>query len=142
MRRQGVRSDWGAVAVETVFVMIFVLVPLFTGVTEYGRALYTSIVLEEAAQEGANYMAFSGDSAANTETVVINSISFPTLTAANVGGAGGASEPSCTNVARDIAGGNGSEVTVTVEYELDFIILPSGLTLTQQAVAEGSTACP
>ena len=137
------RSDLGAVAVETVFVMVFILVPLFTGVTEYGRALYTSIVLEEAAQEGANYMAFSGDTATNTETVVINSISFPSLTGGNVFGATPSDlEPTCNTVDRDIAGGSGSEVTVTVEYFLDFLILPSGITLKQQAVAEGSAPCP
>jgi Flp pilus assembly protein TadG len=126
------RDDLGAVAVETVFAMVFILVPLLIGVTDLGRALYSSIVVEEVAQEGAMFQAFEGASNAAVVDRVRSATSFPDLSAATV-------TSSCTTVVR--AGVSGSRVTVTVNYQLVNFFLPP-FNLSQFAVAEGSSPCP
>ena len=78
------RSDRGAVAVETVFILALVLFPLLIGVADFGRALYSSIIVEEVAQEAANFIAFTGDEATAASNVTNFSGSGIDLSSATV----------------------------------------------------------
>lgn len=125
------RSDLGAVAVETALVAAFVLVPLLAGVVDLGRALYVSITLEEVAQEAAVFAAFEGADLTATKNQAVAATTFPGLEADDV-------SATCTAVPRLRA--EGSDVTVTIDFELDSFFLPS-FNLQQTATAEGTSSC-
>lgn len=131
MRR--LRDDRGAALVEGVFVLTLLLIPLLIGVIEYGRVLYVSVVLEEAASEGASFMAFSGGSPSDVDAVVKASISWPSLEDDDI-------DATCNASNRTIKGGVASQVDVTVNYELAGFFI-STHSLQQTASAEGSATC-
>src|SRR5690606_41317277 len=51
------KPERGAAVVETAFITIFLLI-LVTGIIDVGRAIFTNISIQEAAQEAAVYAAF------------------------------------------------------------------------------------
>lgn len=133
------RCETGAVAVETAVLVALFLVPLLFGIVDVGRAIYVNIVVEEAAQEGASYAAFEGDTLTvnDVEKRVIESVSFPDLsdeTRATI-------IVTCDDDPRTEV--NGSDVVVSVSYQLSTLTpFVSDFTLVQVADAEGFTRCP
>lgn len=119
--------------VEMAFTAVFLFI-LLTGIIDLGRAIFTNISIQEAAQEGASYAAFE-----ETVTVIqikqraVDSTSAPTLSTSDVSVA-------CT--AESKSKKNGTRVTVTVSYDLDLITpyvgqwFGGGLTLSKAAEAE------
>lgn len=79
-----VRLERGAAAVETAILSIF-LVTLLMGMIDVGRAIFTRIAVEDAAQSGASFAAFADPvSLAAIEAVVIGSIDSPDLSGATI----------------------------------------------------------
>lgn len=105
-------NEKGAAAVEMAFLTIF-LVVLVTGIIDIGRAIYTDISVQEAAQEGAHYASF--EEAATVAEIVdrtVNSTGSITIDPADVA-------TTCTAVTRGKR--NATRVTVTVDYTLGLI---------------------
>lgn len=92
---------------------IFLLI-LVTGIIDLGRAIYTNISIQEAAQEGAFYGSFEETvSEAQIAQRVADSTSSPTLDPVND------VEVDCVTATKSKK--NGTRVTVKVEYELDLV---------------------
>ena len=93
--------------------MCFFLLILVTGIIDLGRAVFTNISIQEAAQEGAFYGAFeSGATAAEIEQRAIDSTSSPTLTTDDV-------TVTCVAAGKSIK--NGTRITVQVTHELELV---------------------
>ncbi len=122
------------------FVAVFLLI-LVTGIVDLGRAIFTNISIQEAAQEGASYAAFEETvTVAQIQQRAVDSTSAPTLSTSDVG-VSCATEPKSKK--------NGTRVNVTVTYDLDLITpyvgqwFGGGLTLSKAAEAERYfTTCP
>lgn len=94
------------------FMAIFLLI-LVTGIIDIGRAIFTNISIQEAAQEGAFYSAFEpGVTVAQIEQRAVDSTSSPALSTSDVA-------VSCVTETKSKK--NGSRVTVTVSHELNLI---------------------
>ena len=93
--------------------MALFLVILVMGIIDIGRAIFTDISIQEAAQEGAFYGAFEpGVTVAQIEQRAVDSTSSPALTTADVA-------VSCVEETRPKK--SGSRVTVTVTHELQLL---------------------
>ena len=126
------RRERGAAAVETAILSIFLLT-LLMGMIDVGRAIFTRIAVEDAAQSGASFAAFADPvSVAAIETVVITSIDSPDLTAATI-------TVQCPD---DPSGDRAAHyVEVTVEYTQDLItpamsIFTNSITISASATSE------
>lgn len=123
--------DRGAALVEFALIAPLLLLLAF-GIVDLGRALYTHVGIQEAAQEGALYGAFAPDNYTNTMERVKDSVQNPTLGDANV---------AVTCVPIDLAvPGDTPDIVVTVTYELDMItpisaLLGNSITLRSQVTA-------
>lgn len=82
-KRKDRRDERGVATVEMAFVLM-ILIMLVMGVADLGRALFTYIGVQDAAQEGALYASFEPTSESAIRTRVIDSIDYPALTAADV----------------------------------------------------------
>ncbi len=98
--------EGGAAAVELAFVLPILLL-LVMGIIEFGHAYNTQISLTNAAREGVRVMAITQDSDDATEAALKAASSIPGVTAASI------------TVPDDCTGG--TQVTVTIHYELDTI---------------------
>jgi len=122
--------DRGAAAVEMAFVLMILLL-LALGVADLGRAIFTSIGLQDAAQEGAIYGSFEPTVEADIVSRVVNSTSYPALTAGDV---------SVTCPLGSPTGGN--RIAVEVTHELDLItpivgqLLGGSINLSRQFTGE------
>jgi Flp pilus assembly protein TadG len=134
------KRDRGAAAVEMAFMTMFLII-LVTGIIDLGRALYTNISVQEAAQEGAFYGGF--------EEVVTKS----DIVDRTVGSTGSITlDPTdvivtCSAITRGKR--NAARVQVDVSYDLNLITpvvgqwLGGTLTLNKTAEAERFyTDCP
>ena len=93
--------------------MCFFLLILVTGIIDLGRAVFTNISIQEAAQEGAFFGAFEGDATvAEIEQRAIDSTSSPALTTDEI-------SVGCAAAGKSIK--NGTRVSVTVTHELELI---------------------
>lgn len=143
MDRNGER---GAALVEGAVVIALLLIPLLLGTIDIGRAIYVTIAVEEAAQEGAVFGAFEGQDLSGTNDVIERVQSsqcdvgesppcgFPDLSTDTT------ITVTCTDVARTDA--DGSSISVTVDHQLNLFtpFLPS-LNIVRTADADGFTPC-
>jgi Flp pilus assembly protein TadG len=112
-----VRAEKGAATVEFAMFAMF-LVLIIGGIVDIGRGLYMAIAINDAAQEGAMFAAFTDNVAGQPLTVdditarVIASTSSPELTAGDV-------DVVCAEQPR--ARRSGSQVTVEVSHTIDLI---------------------
>jgi hypothetical protein len=111
MNEIGVRmgSERGAAAVEMAFVTILLFI-LVAGTVDLGRALFTYIAVQDAAQEGTLYGSYRPEDAGPIRDRVVNSTQFPALEVANV-------DVTCP-------GGSptgGDTIAVRVTHEVDLI---------------------
>jgi Flp pilus assembly protein TadG len=107
------RNERGAAVVEMAFMTIFLLI-LVTGIIDIGRAIYTNISIQEAAQEGAYYGSFEETvSEIQIAQRVADSTSSPTIDPVN--------DVIVDCVTATKSKKNGTRVTVTVDYELDLV---------------------
>lgn len=94
------------------FMAVF-LVILVTGIIDIGRAIFTDIAIQEAAQEGAFYGAFEpGVTVAQIEQRAVDSTSSPALTTGDV-------TVGCVSETKSKK--NGTRITVTVNHRLQLI---------------------
>lgn len=101
------RSERGAGAVEMAFLAILLFI-LAAGTVDLGRALFTYIAVQDAAQEGTLYASYRPEDAGPVRDRVVDSTDFPALDPANV-------EVSCP-------GGTptgGDTIAVRVTHEVD-----------------------
>lgn len=101
--------DRGAAVVEMAFVTVL-LVLLATGVADIGRALFTYIGVQDAAQEGAVYGSFKPTDGNAIVARVIDSIDYPDLDPSNVA-------VSCP----DGSPTGGHRISVTVTHRVDLV---------------------
>ena len=132
-------GERGAAAVEMAFVTIF-LALLVTGIIDVGRAIFVSVALADAAQEGVTFLAFTDEIGGSevTEAQVIervtSSISAPDLDPATD------VRVWCIPVPR--ADVDGATVEVLVRHDLELItpivgqMLGGSITLQRRAVGE------
>lgn len=102
----------GAAVVEMAFVVLL-LVWLVLGIVDIGRAIFTNITLQDAAQAGVTFAGFTSD--ANTgsvESAVIDSNDSLTFTAGDI-------DVSCTEVARTPQ--DASKVRVIARHSMPLI---------------------
>lgn len=105
-------NERGAAVVEMAFMTIFLLI-LVTGIIDLGRAIYTNISIQEAAQEGAFYASFEeGVTVGQVTQRVVDSTSSPAIDPGDV---------SVGCVTETKSKKNGTRVTVTVDYKLDLV---------------------
>jgi len=129
-----VDRERGAAAVEMAFVTIF-LALLVTGIIDVGRAIFTTIALADAAQEGVSFLAFTDEvSEAQAKNRIVSAISQPTV------------DPAtdvtiwCTPVDRTDL--DGATVEVIVRHRLDLVtpifgqMLGGSIDLQRRAVGE------
>lgn len=83
MLKRSDSGDSGAALVELALVTPLLLLLAF-GVIDLGRALYTHVTIQEAAQEGALYGSFAPDDWDITTQRVLESVQNPALVAAEV----------------------------------------------------------
>ena len=102
--RRLMRRERGTSVVEMAIVTPFLLLVVL-GLVDLGRALYTNINIQEAAQEGAIWASFEPFDPAQTVARVTDAIDNPSLNGSNIG----------------IACPNPGEVTVTVTYDYPMI---------------------
>ena len=119
--------------VETAFMAILLIV-LVMGIIDLGRAIFTDISIQEAAQEGAMFGAFEENATvAQIQQRAVDSTSSPALATSDVAVA-------CSTVAKSKK--DGTRVEVTVSHALDLITpvvgqwMGGSLTLTKTAEAE------
>lgn len=127
------RNEQGAAVVEMAFVTVF-LVILVMGIIDIGRAIFTNIAIQEAAQEGAYYSAFDPDaSEADIVQRAVASTSSPTIDPTRV-------DVQCSAATKSKK--NGTRVVVTIEHDLDLLTpligqwMGGSLTLAKSAEAE------
>lgn len=101
--------DRGAAAVEMAF-MTMLLVLLVCGVVDLGRAIYSYIGIQDAAQEGARYAAYNPGDAGVIKARAADSTDYPVLDPVND-----------IQVACGPPGAAGDTIVVTVSAELDYI---------------------
>jgi len=123
-------AERGAAAVEMAFAVVL-LILLATGVADLGRALFTYIGVQDAAQEGAVFGSFKPISEDEIVARVVQSIDYPALTAANVDVSCPAGSP---NGGHEIA----VEVTFTVDLMTPIIgqLLGGSIDLSKTSVGE------
>jgi Flp pilus assembly protein TadG len=128
------RKEHGAAVVEMAFMTIFLLI-MVTGIIDLGRAIFTNISIQEAAQEGAFYGSFEENvTEAQIAQRVADSTSSPTIDPVN--------DVTVDCVAATKSKKNGTRVTVEVEHDLDLVTplvgqwLGGSLTLQKTAEAE------
>lgn len=110
--RAETNRDRGAAVVEMALVTVF-LVILVMGVIDVGRAIFTNIAIQEAAQEGAYYSAFDPDATeADIVQRAVASTSDPAIDPTRV-------DVECSPATKSKK--NGTRVVVTVEHDLDLI---------------------
>lgn len=98
--------------VETAFVTIFLLI-LVTGIIDIGRAIFTNIAIQEAAQEAAFYAAFDQNATVvSVQQRAVDSTSSPALDVTDVA-------VSCVLVPKTMK--NASRVSVTVSHSVDLV---------------------
>jgi Flp pilus assembly protein TadG len=134
------KRDRGAAAVEMAFMTMFLII-LVTGIIDLGRAIYTNISVQEAAQEGAFYGGFE-ETVTKSDIVdrTVGSTGSITLDPADV-------VVTCNAITRGKR--NAARVQVDVSYDLTLITpvvgqwLGGTLTLNKTAEAERFyTDCP
>jgi len=116
------KQQSGSSAVEFALVLPILVILLF-GIVEFGIILYDKAVITNASREGARYgilfrepgaeVACSDITSRITSYTSDNLLTFGTATAVNID----YSPSSCTPAA-------GSELTVTVRYQYDYLVLP------------------
>lgn len=89
---------------------VVLLVMLVCGVVDLGRALFTYIGVQDAAQEGAIFGSFKPADQAEIVDRVVGSVEYPQLTAMNVDVSCPAGSPT-----------GGHEIAVEVSYTVDLI---------------------
>lgn len=102
-------SDRGAAAVEMAIATIL-LVLLSCGIADLGRALFTYVSLQDAAQEGAIYGSFEPSDATAIAERVVESVDYPKLDPSNVAVTCPAGSPT-----------GGKEIAITVTHAVDLI---------------------
>lgn len=126
-------TERGAAAVETAVIVGLFLIPLLIGIVDVARLIYTHIVVTEAAQEGAMYLA--SDEAATTGSAVghaQNSVDYTWNAYTGVG--------TCATEARNV--GQGGLVTFTVTEDVDLLFPFYGGTVTLTKKADGDRFYP
>lgn len=103
-----IKDERGASAVEFALVAP-ILILLFAGIFDVGRAVYVSIPLQEAAHEGAVFASFNPGAPGQTVQRVIESATLIDLDPSNV-------SVSCPD------GIGGDEIAVTVSYDVSFVM--------------------
>ena len=103
------RFERGAAAVEMAFLTILLFI-LVAGIVDLGRALFTYVAVQDAAQEGTLYGSYRPEDAAPIRDRVVDSTEFPTLDPDNV-------EVSCPSGAPN----GGDTIAVRVTHEVDLI---------------------
>lgn len=94
------------------FMTIFLLI-LVTGIIDIGRAIFTNISIQEAAQEGAFYGSFEeAATASQIRQRAVDSTSSPSLDIDKI-------TVKCATASKSIK--NGARVSVTVDHRLDLI---------------------
>jgi hypothetical protein len=76
-------GDRGAALVEMALLTPLLLLLVF-GIVDLGRALYTHVTIQEAAQEGALYGSFAPGDHIDTVARVVDSVNNPTLVSGEV----------------------------------------------------------
>lgn len=112
MRTLGLRREDGAALVEFAIVAPLLVILVF-GVVDLGRALYTHVTIQEAAQEGALYGSFAPGNHADTVERVRTSMQNPAIAFGDVAVTCIAPDPLDPDDTRKIA--------VRVTHTLDFI---------------------
>ncbi|MCC7364054.1 MAG: pilus assembly protein [Dehalococcoidia bacterium] len=112
-------TEKGQALVEFAFVLpVFIL--LLFGLVDFGRGFYTWLVVTNAAREGARAAAVQSDWS-TTQSKIYASIcdSYPSDCALDVG------DMTLTPV--NIQGPRGSQVTITVDYDFEFVTPIGGI---------------
>lgn len=99
------RRERGAAVVEMAFVALF-LVLLVTGIADVGRAIFTYIGIQDAAQEGAMFASYEHADRDEIRERARASISYPELDGADI------------NVTCAL---DGKTMTVTVSHDVDMV---------------------
>jgi Flp pilus assembly protein TadG len=110
------KREEGAAAVEFALVLPILLMIVF-GIIEFGLVLYNQEVITNASREGARYGIIIGSprpAAGEIQGVVNNYLTNAGLTAGNA----------TVNVA-GAQGASGNDLTVSVLYPYDFLVLPN-----------------
>lgn len=116
------RREQGAAVVEMAFVAMF-LVLLVTGVADVGRAIFTYIGIQDAAQEGAMFASYNHSDRDGIKLRAQSSISYPQLETVNI-------DVHCA--------ADGKTITVTVSHQVDFVTPVIGRLLGDQVELERS----
>lgn len=112
MGRPRDRNERGAALVEFAVVAPLLLLLVF-GIVDLGRALYTHVTIQEAAQEGALYGSFSPGNHALVVQRVLDSVQRPTLTSGEVTVVCVATDP--------LDPADAPDIVVRVAHDLDLI---------------------
>lgn len=105
-------KDRGAAAVEMAIMAMFLMI-LVMGIIDVGRAIFTNISIQEAAQEGAYYSAFEETvTVAEIKQRAVDSTSSPALATSDV---------TVACVTQSKSKKNGTRIQVTVSHDLNLL---------------------
>jgi len=116
-----IRGQCGAVMIEFALILL-VLIPLLLGIMEFGLILYNKAMITNASREGAR-AGIVYDTSRPTEaaiTTVVNNYCQDHLITF------GSATP-VTDAVPDACPDSGANITVTVDYQYDWLVLPNFL---------------
>ncbi len=127
------RRERGAAAVETAVIVGLFLIPLLIGIVDVARLIYTHIVVTEAAQEGAMFLA-------TNETATVGAAQTHALDSVDYTWNTGVATGTCATEGR--ATGQGGLVTMQIQEDVDLLFPFFGGTVTLSKTADGDRFYP
>lgn len=123
----------GAAAVETAVIVGLFIIPLLIGIVDVARLIYTHIIVTEAAQEGAMFLASEETATVGVAaTRAMNSVDYNWNNYSGLG--------TCSTQARSEA--TGAQVTFTVTEDIQLLFPFYGGTITLEKTADGDRFYP
>ena len=118
-----IRAQRGAVMIEMALVSLFVLIPLLFGIIEFSLILYNQAMITNASREGARAGIVYDEprlTEAGITTVVNNYCQDHLITFGSATPVTDAVPDACPDIVS-----SGDSITVTVDYQYDWLILPN-----------------
>lgn len=120
--KMNIKNQKGASAVEFALVLPLLIVLLF-GIIEFGLILYDKAVVTNASREGARYGIVYREPGSEITCDNITNI-IQTYTAGKLITFGSVNNVAISYAPGDCNPGSGNDLTVTVSYQYDYLLLP------------------
>lgn len=121
--KRWLQDDHGAQVAEFAILLPILLMLVF-GIIDFGRGFFSWVILTNGAREGARAAAVGNNQAAVTSTVQ-NAVSGLYVTGIESGACVSPAKGKLCVTGANLVGDMGEPVTVTVQYNFSYIVLPN-----------------